>query len=55
MKKWTLALALFLLGLALLGPNTIAQDEPEEPEKPDVFVPTEQLSADSAISFPVDI
>lgn len=52
MKKWTLALMLFLLVLALLGPNTIAQDEPEEP---DVFVPTEKLSADSAISFPVDI
>jgi hypothetical protein len=54
MKKWTLALAAFLLGLALLGPNTIAQDA-GEPEDLDVFVPTDKLSADSAISFPVDI
>lgn len=54
MKKWTLALTLFLLALALLGPNTVAQDASGE-EEPDVFVPTEKLSADTAISFPVDI
>lgn len=57
MKKWTLVLLLFLLLLAFLGPNTVAQGSGGQgtPEKPGTFVPTEKLPADSAISFPVDI
>ncbi len=54
MKKRTLIaslLALSLLALALTGPETPAQD----PEPLETFEPTEKLSADSAVSFPVDI
>ncbi len=65
-------LALSLLGLISIGPDTPAADpgqtaeEPQPAETPesmegpaieplDTFEPTEKLSADSAVSFPVDI
>lgn len=54
MKKWTLAFLLLLLVLALLGSTTTAQDT-SDPEEPETFIPTEKLSADAAVSFPVDI
>lgn len=43
-------LALLALAAMLDGTRLVAQGEQE-----DTFVPTEQLPADSAISFPVDI
>jgi len=61
---------LFVFALLLIGPETPAEDpaqdglttpveEPLEPpfesEDLETFVPTEKLTADSAISFPVDI
>lgn len=60
------SLALLIAGLFFFGPETPAEDPRQEPppeteelpasnESLDTFVPTEQLTADSAISFPVDI
>ncbi len=66
-------LALSLLGLISIGPDTPAADPGQAAEEPqaaeeapesmegpdseplDTFEPTEKLSADSAVSFPVDI
>ena len=66
-----LVFALLILVFAAVGPDTPADDpqqateEPEtssaragveeELEPPETFVPSEELPADSAISFPVDI
>ena len=60
MKKrlvpWLITLALaagavFLLERALAPPLAAASEE----EELETFVPTEELPADSAVSFPVDI
>ena len=58
-------LAISLLALAAIGPDTPADDPGQEPpaeaetsessEPLETFEPTEKLSADSAVSFPVDI
>ncbi len=62
--------ALFVFALLLIGPETPAEDPEQDtssipveeaPRPPagdedlETFVPTEKLTADSAISFPVDI
>ncbi len=56
MKKWKALLFLLLLVLALVvvGPSLPAQDEAAQ-EELETFVPSEEIPADSAISFPVDI
>ena len=51
MKKMMFVLALILLSLLLA-----AATGSEPSEKPaEVFVPSEEVPADSAVSFPVDI
>ncbi len=71
MKKsiFFLFFALLILALASIGPDTPADDPgqaaqeppapagtPEAEDEPlETFEPTEKLSADSAVSFPVDI
>ena len=58
--------ALLILVFATVGPKTPADDPQQAPEEsqapaapeaepPETFVPSEELPADSAISFPVDI
>ena len=56
-KRFSVSLlALSLLALALTGPEVPAQDPPSAESEPlEAFEPTEKLSADSAVSFPVDI
>ncbi len=52
----TLVLTLVLLAASVLVPpggSLAAQEEPEE--APSTFVPTEELPADAAVSFPTDI
>ncbi len=65
----TSAFALFLIALLSIGPETPAADPGQPPGEPpaaaaeppgdgeplETFEPTEKLSADSAVSFPVDI
>ncbi len=61
-------LALFLIALVSIGPDAPADDPGQPPEEPpaaaaepedttplETFEPTEKLSAESAVSFPVDI
>ena len=61
MKKFSFGLlfVLLILGLASLGPDTPADDPApqtgESSEELETFVPTEKLTADSVVSFPVDI
>ncbi|MEM9592945.1 MAG: hypothetical protein AAGD06_01690 [Acidobacteriota bacterium] len=63
-----LLLAAFVLAVLWLGPHSVAQDPPPADPPPvaagqsgavdddlETFVPSEELSADDAISFPVDI
>ena len=71
MKKFLVPLFFVFLVLvfAAIGPNAPAEDPEQtaeegpaptagaaqETEPPETFVPSEELPADSAISFPVDI
>ena len=60
MKKFSFGLlfVLLILGLASLGPDTPADDPQtsgESSEELETFVPSEKLTADSIVSFPVDI
>ena len=45
---------LVLALLSLTDPGT-APGEPTPQDEPDIFIPSETLPADTAVSFPVDI
>ena len=56
MKKWTAFLGLLFLCWLIFGADGGAQDENAAEEAAlETFVPSEELPADKAISFPADI
>lgn len=52
-RRLALLVALMLLTFGLIA--TLHGRAPAAQEDPDDFIPTEQIRADSAVSFPVDI
>jgi hypothetical protein len=54
MRRWGLAILLFLLSVAPVGTRG-PEPQVQPGEKLEEFVPSEEIRADSAVSFPVNI